>query len=167
MKLKHFVWMAFALIVISSCKYDDDELWNRVNDHEARITALETWQKQANETIAGLQELINTMDYITAVTTLTEEGDTIGYRIDFKQSESITLYNGADAGISLTQGEDGNWYWTQNGELLLDSEGNPIRANGEDGASAPTPILKLGKDLPDDAVLTGADEGKKPENSIV
>ena len=102
MKLKHFVWMAFALIVISSCKYDDDELWNRVNDHEARIAALETWQKQANETIAGLQELINTMDYITAVTTLTEEGDTIGYRIDFKQSESITLYNGADAGISLT-----------------------------------------------------------------
>ena len=29
--------------------------------------------------------------------------------------------------------EAGDWYWTLNGELMLDQDGNPIRANGHDG----------------------------------
>ena len=43
---------------------------------------------------------------------------------------------GATPQIGVTQGEDDNWYWTLNGELLTDTEGNPIRANGD---SAPCP----------------------------
>ena len=35
--------------------------------------------------------------------------------------------------IGLTQQEDGNWYWTLDGQLMTDPQGNPIRANGEDG----------------------------------
>ena len=36
--------------------------------------------------------------------------------------------------IGLTKGEaDGNWYWTLDGQLMTDPQGNPIRANGIDG----------------------------------
>ena len=31
--------------------------------------------------------------------------------------------------IGLTQQTDGNWYWTLDGELMLDPNGDPIRAN--------------------------------------
>ena len=123
-------------------EYDDTDLWNAVNDHEERLAALEAWQAQVNNNIAALQELLNTNDMITSVSPVTMGDETIGYTINFLHSEPITIYNGAkgeqgETGdtpqIGLTQGDDGNWYWTLNGELMCDANGNPIRANGEDG----------------------------------
>ena len=163
--------------------YDDTELWNTVNDHESRLEALEQWQAEVNNNIAALQELLNTNDMITSVTPVTMGDETVGYTISFLHSSPITIYNGAqgeqgEAGetpqIGLTQGDDGNWYWTLNGELMTDADGNPIRANGKDGqdgedgqdgadgedgadgstgpqgpagADAPKPQIMLGKDV--------------------
>ena len=158
--------------------YDDSALWDKVNDHEERIAALEKWQEQTNQSIAAMQELLNTTDMITGVTAVTEDGETVGYTITFLHSDPITIYNGAKGAdgedgadgqtpqIGLAQAADGNWYWTLNGELLTDADGNPIRANGMDGAdgedgedgatgpegqpgtSAPTPQILLGSSIP-------------------
>ncbi len=129
--------------------YDDSALWDKVNDHEERLAALEKWQEQTNQSIAAMQELLNTTDMITGVSAVTEDGQTVGYTITFLQSDPITIYNGAKGAdgedgadgadgqtpqIGLAQAADGNWYWTLNGELLTDAQGNPIRANGLDGA---------------------------------
>lgn len=127
-------------------EYDDSALWDKVNDHEERIAALEKWQEQTNQSIAAMQELLNTTDMITGVTVVTEDGETVGYTITFLHSDPITIYNGAKGAdgedgadgqtpqIGLAQAADGNWYWTLNGETLTDADGNPIRANGLDGA---------------------------------
>ena len=164
--------------------YDDSALWDKVNDHEERLAALEKWQEQTNQSIAAMQELLNTTDMITGVSAVSEGGQTVGYTITFLQSDPITIYNGAKGEdgadgadgqtpqIGLAQAEDGNWYWTLNGELLTDAQGNPIRANGLDGAdgadgedgedgatgpegpqgndgtSAPTPQILLGSNIP-------------------
>lgn len=73
--------------------------------------------------------------------------------------------------IGLTQGEDGNWYWTLDGQPMTDSQGSPIRANGEKGeqgdqgeqgtpgTSAPTPQIALGSTLATGTVMT--DNGVK------
>ena len=143
--------------------YDDGALWDAVNDHESRIEALEQWQEQVNGNIAALQQLLSTTDYITKVTPVMEDGRQVGYTIEFLNQSPITIYNGdkGDDGapgqnghdghdgkpgndgepgndgqtpeIGLVKGDDGNWYWTVNGELMLDDAGNPIRANGHDG----------------------------------
>ena len=134
-----------------------------MNDHEQRLAALEEWQEQVNQNIQSLHQLINTTDYITSVTPLVEGGQEVGYTITFLHSDPITIYHGkkgdkgdkgeqgdkgdtgeqgdkGDTGadghtpqIGLTQETDGNWYWTLDGELMTDPQGNPIRANGEDG----------------------------------
>ena len=96
----------------------------------------------------------------------------MGYTISFRHSDPITIYNGAKGTdgqtpqIGLTQAEDGNWYWTLNGELLTDADNNPIRANGQDGAtgpegqpgadgtSAPTPQILLGSSITSGTVQT-------------
>ena len=163
--------------------YDDSALWDKVNDHEERLAALEKWQEQTNQSIAAMQELLNTTDLITGVSAVSEGGQTVGYTITFLHSDPITIYNGtpgadgedgADGAdgqtpqIGLAQAEDGNWYWTLNGETLTDADGNPIRANGldgadgedgedgatgpegpqgDDGTSAPTPQIKLGSNV--------------------
>ena len=126
--------------------YDDSALWDKVNDHEERLAALEKWQEQTNQSIAAMQELLNTTDMITGVSAVSEGGETVGYTITFLHSDPITIYNGAKGAdgedgadgqtpqIGLAQAADGNWYWTLNGETLTDADGNPIRANGLDGA---------------------------------
>ena len=177
---------AVALMLLAAAcadDYDDSALWDKVNDHEERIAALEKWQEQTNQSITAMQELLNTTDMITGVSAVSEGGQTVGYTITFLHSDPITIYNGtpgadgedgADGAdgqtpqIGLAQAEDGNWYWTLNGETLTDADGNPIRANGldgadgedgedgatgpegpqgDDGTSAPTPQIKLGSNV--------------------
>ena len=155
------------------------------------MAALEQWQKETNNNIAAIQELLNTNDRITSVTPVTMSGNTVGYTISFLNSDPITLYNGekGEAGdtpqIGLTQDDAGDWYWTLNGELMRDANGDPIRANGEDGkdgqdgadgddgatgpagpqgkpgTSAPTPQIKLGKEV----TGTIADGGTKDDDA--
>ena len=136
--------VAAACLALGACSddYDDSALWEAVNDHENRIESLEQWQEQANNNIAALQQLISTTDYITGVTPIMQGSEEVGYTITFLHSDPITIYHGKQGAqgadgktpqISVTQGEDGNWYWTLNGQLLPDSQGNPIRANGLDG----------------------------------
>ena len=174
---------------LTSC-YDDNNispLWAVVSDHEQRLSDLEEWQDQVNQNIESLQRLLNTTDYITSVTPLMEGGEEVGYTITFLNSDPINIYHGkkgedGDKGadgeqgddghtpqIGLTQGTDGNWYWTLDGELMLDKDNNPIRANGEDGqqgqqgqqgqpgTSASTPQIKLGSTIDSGAI--GTDNG--------
>lgn len=160
-----------TMVCLASCGYNDDDVWNAINNQEERITALENWQKTINENIAALQALVNENDYITDVTPIVENGETTGYIISFFKQGNITIYNGAkgDKGetgdtpsIGVTKQEDGKYYWTLNGELLKDAEGNPICASGQDGedgengsdgsngssgTSAPTPLVEIGKNL--------------------
>lgn len=170
-------------VCFSGCGYDDDEVWSAINSQEERITALEEWQKMANENIAALQAVVNENDYITAVDELKNGDEIIGYTIHFYRQGEITLYNGTkgDKGengispiIGVTEMEDGRWYWTLNEELLTDADGNPICANGKDGQDgedgengnpAPVPQLKTGSELGEsyisDAIYLSVDGGKE------
>ena len=144
-RITTFFALALALMLTARCDYDDTELWNKVNDHEERLAALEQWQAEVNNNIAALQTLLNTNDMITGITPVTMGDEVVGYTISFLHSDPVTIYNGekgetGEAGqdgetpqIGLTEGDDGNWYWTLNGSLMTDADGNPIRANGEDG----------------------------------
>ena len=139
---------------LASCDdYDDTGLWNKVNGLEERIAALEEWQKTTDNNLNALQTLVNTMDYITSVAPIMQAGDTIGYTINFYQSNPLSIYNGTTSQIGITQDEEGNWLWTLDGEVLTTPEGTPIPANGQDAAA---PQLSTGKALQDSGVKTDA-----------
>ena len=160
---------------MTACEYDDSALWEQVNQNTERIAALEAWQAETNTNIQSLQTLLNTTDHITAVTPVTENDVEVGYTISFLNSDPITIYKGDNGTpgstpkIGVMQGEDGNWYWTLNGNQLLGDNGKPIQANGD---SAPVPQLKTGDSLTnvthdsegaaivDDAIYLSVDEGK-------
>ena len=145
------VWIACSMVCacmfgLSSCgdDYDDSELRGDIENLEDRITALEEWQKSVNTDIRSLQSLVAALenkDYVTAVTPL-EDGT--GYVISFLKSGNITIKHGergeqGEKGedgttpvISVKQDTDGKYYWTVNGEWLLNS-GNKIPVTGEKG----------------------------------
>ena len=176
MKARKAFLLLLAALTLAACKYDDSALWEQVNQNTeelaaqaARIAALETWQAETNTNIQALQTLLSTTDYITAVTPVVKDGVEVGFTISFLNTPSITIYHGTkgdkgDKGdtpqIGAAQAEDGNWYWTLNGEFLTDTDGNPIRANGtqgepgSDGDDAPLPQLATGAKLTDQGITT-------------
>ena len=140
-----------AVVGFTSCKYDDDDIWNSVHGLEDRVAKLEELCKQMNTNISSLQTIVTALqnnDYITGITPITNDGEIIGYTITFAKSNSITIYNGTDGKdgidgedgadavtpiIGVKQDSDGVYYWTLNGDWLTDDEGNKIKAEGTDG----------------------------------
>ena len=176
---KTLTLLLLAALTLAACKYDDSELWEQVNQNTeelaaqaARIAALEAWQAETNTNIQALQTLLSTTDYITAVTPVVKDGVEVGFTISFLNTPAITIYHGTkgdkgDKGdtpqIGVAQADDGNWYWTLNGEPLTDTDGNPIRANGtqgeqgepgSDGDDAPLPQLATGAKLNEQQITT-------------
>ena len=167
-RLRGLLLLPLLIPVLAGCYNDatgvlDGGIWDRLNEHEERLAALEEWQQRVNDNISALQQLLNTADYITAVTPVEQGGKVIGYTISFRNSDPITIYHGekgeqgeqgpqgepgeqgkpgedgedgddaAVPAIGLAKGTDGNWYWTLNGDFILDQDGDPVRANGEKG----------------------------------
>ena len=159
MRRRILVTILMAVLAASTVSCDKYTLKSEVDELENRVSKLETLCQQMNSNISALQTIVQALegqDYITSVTPVESEGKTIGYKISFFKNGDITIYNGQDGKdgadgkdgtngkdgkdgstpvISIKQGEDGNYYWTLNGEWLLDEQGNRIRANGKDGAN--------------------------------
>lgn len=87
----------FAILLaaaLSSCSsFDDEAIWDKLDDHEERISKLEEMCREMNSNIAALQTIVNalqTNDYVTSVTPVTKGEETIGYTITFSNSDPIT-----------------------------------------------------------------------------
>ena len=145
--------LTIVAISFSGCVYDDTALVGRVDSLEDRVDALEKLCKEVNANISAMQTIVNALqsnDYVTSVTTITENGEAIGYTITFAKSESITIYHGKDGDtpvVGVKQDSDGIYYWTLNGEWLLDANGNKIEVQGvAEGKNGITPQLKIEND---------------------
>ena len=122
---------------------------------------LRTLCNQMNSNIEALQSIVAALqnnDYVTSVVPVLDNGNTIGYTINFSKSNPITIYHGKDGStpvIGVKMDDDGVYYWTLNGEWLTDKNGNKIKAlgtdgkdgangaNGENGTNGITPQLKI------------------------
>ena len=135
--------MAISAIVALSatvgCSYDDTALWREMEQVKDRVTSLEEAVIKTNEDIVALQAIVDALQknlYVVSVTPTAE-----GYTILFSDSTSVTITNGKDGAngtnaptISVREDEDGNYYWTIDGEWLL-VDGERVRANGLDGTN--------------------------------
>lgn len=152
--------IALTLVIVStmtSCrKFDDSLIWEELRVHEERILRLETLCNQINTNIASLQTIVIALqnhDYITNVSLVMEDGKEIGYVITFAQRGAITIYHGQDGAngapgadpdiIGVKKHTDGKYYWTRNGEWILDDNGNMLCTSGTDGANGVSPRLKI------------------------
>lgn len=151
-KFIHVVYLlcicCLSLGLLGSCKYDDSDLVERVDNLEGRLAKLEEQCKLINANINSLQIIVNALkeaNHITSISNLVENGVEIGYKIEFAKSDPIHIYHGK-AGADGARGEDGYtpligvkkdkdgiYYWTLDGNWLTDNDGNKVRAQGLDG----------------------------------
>ena len=142
-QIKFFVLLAVVML-FTACH---DKLWDSIEDLDSRVTKLEELCKEMNTNISALQtivEVIQENDFITGIVPIEKDGEVIGYTITFGKHEPITIYNGEDGKdgqngsatapiIGVAKDTDGVYYWTLNGEWLLDDEGNKLPVSGKNG----------------------------------
>lgn len=138
--MKKFLLMLLpmAALLVSGCRFDDSDIWDELNDHETRILAIENVINNDLASISAIVAALNQKVYVENVATV--DG---GFTITFTNGKSYTVTNG-EAGhtplISVKQDEDGAYYWTVDGEWLLDSGNEKVRAD------AIAPKVKLEND---------------------
>lgn len=144
--------LAFVTV---SCVYDDTEIWDELRDHEQRLLALEQAQEAANTNLETLDVIVkNLRDRVYIESVVLSDN---GYIIAFSDGTRAAIVNGKDGadgvngqnGLNGEKGDtpdigvamftDGLYYWTLDGEWLLDASGNKICAS----SSAPVPQLKI------------------------
>ena len=153
-----FKWVSTVVtmaLAVACTTQELDSVNERLSDLESRVSALETLTRQMNSNISSLQGIvtaIQTGDYITSINPIASDGKTIGYTITFAKGQPITLYHGQDGAdghtpaVGVKQDDDGVWYWTIDGQWLLDANGRKVKANGKDGADGHTPAVGVKQD---------------------
>ena len=167
------------MVAFTSCKYDDDDIWNSVHGLENRVAKLEELCKQMNTNISSLQTIVTALqnnDYVTGITPVMQGGKEVGYTITFSKSNPITIYHGKDGQngedgtdgkdgvtptIGVKQDTDGIYYWTLDGDWLTDKHGDKIKAEGKDGADGSD-----GEDGSDGTDGTNGKDGITPQFKI-
>ena len=147
------IFTLFAVLVailVSSCACDDTGISTALNNLEKRVAALEELCKETNTNLRSLQKIVEAIsgnEHIKNIAPIHKEGSVVGYTITFTSGDSVTIYNdnkqdnvAAVPQIGVAQDNDGVYYWTLDGEWLLDANGHKIKAGGEDGL---TPKFKI------------------------
>ena len=137
--------------------YDDSDLQTRMDQAEADIAELQQLVKDINTNISSLVTVVDALKNSDQITSVTPLSDGSGYTITFSKSGTITIYNGKNGvdGTNGTNGEngadghtpvisvkldqDGQYYWTVDGECLTDAEGKKIPAT----AHIATPQIRI------------------------
>ena len=173
---KFFTYLLSAVMILAvGCSegFDDSEIWDKLNSLENRVAALEQLCKEMNTNISSLSDIVKALqnnDYVTNIAPITQDGKVIGYVITFSKSGSVTIYHGKDGAngangadgkdgqdgkdgadgytpvIGVAMDSDGVYYWTLDGDWLLDKDGNKVKAEGKDGQNGKdgiTPKLKI------------------------
>ena len=157
MKKLHLLLLSITLCLFSACHND---IWDAIDGLDSRVTKLEELCKEMNTNITSLQTIVSVLqsnDFITGIVEIKKNGEVIGYTITFGKHDPITIYHGQDGKdgadgkdgqngqngadgkdgstpvIGVAQDTDGVYYWTLNGEWLLDDNGNKLPVSGKDG----------------------------------
>ena len=147
--LKVLATALLSVAVLSCGKFDDSAIWQAINKQSEEIAALKEQCGKINSDIESLRKIVESIqvgDYITSCTPLS---DGSGYTISFKSGTSIVIKNGVDGKdgstpqIGVEKNSDGLYYWTLNGNWLLDGQGKMVRAEGVNGKDAIAPKLKI------------------------
>ena len=130
---KTIVWLLLVLFMSFGCT---KELEDRMSSLEDRVNALELLCERMSEDISSLRTIISAVqegDCILSVEPIMENEIVVGYVITFSKSGEIKIYNGKDGYsplVSIEKDLYGDYYWTLDGEWMLDEEGQRISAEG-------------------------------------
>lgn len=171
-----------SVVATPSCQNLSD-VWYAIDDIDERLTSVEENVEKMNTNIDALSKVCDALENNVSISRVIRLQDDSGYQITFSDGESIVIRDGRDGkdGVDGKDGEDGvdgkdghtpviaidydsvngYYYWTIDGEPLLDPSGNKVRANGADAVVPRVAIgSSLGEEYDKDATYISVDGGK-------
>lgn len=143
--MKKLFFLLFTAVAMAACStYDDSELRGQLDDINDRLEAMEKAVADANSDLKALQGIVDAMRDGVTITEVNETEK--GYEIVFSDGKTATITNGSDGeapAIAVKADTDGVYYWTLDGEWLLDEQGNKVKAQGLDGQAAVAPQVRI------------------------
>ncbi|MDN4753757.1 PL29 family lyase N-terminal domain-containing protein [Porphyromonadaceae bacterium W3.11] len=146
MKKIFYAVLLLPILMISSCTNLDD-INQKLDKHEERLKGFELLMSQANEGIISLQQLLDAQAKKLSINSYNPLSDGTGYVLKMSDGSEIVLKNGVDGTtpkIGVTE-VDGVLYWSLNNDLILDANGDPIPAKGQDGKDGFTPKIRVSR----------------------
>lgn len=169
--MKKFLTIVVCTLALAACQYDDSELWQSVGDLTDRVEAIESSIGSLNSQITTIRECLDALSAGKVIMKVTQTAE--GYDLTMSDGSVISIANGRDGDkgetgdkgdkgdkgdtgadghtpvIGVRQDSDGLYYWTVDGEWLVDAGGDKVLAegrNGSDGATGHTPVIGAAKD---------------------
>lgn len=150
-KMKKVLPLLFgaAVLLTTACvdEYDDTRLQERLSAIESDVASLRATVQQLSKQVSDLKSLIDEKGVVSSVVELKDaDGNVTGYSIYFLGKDepvTISAVNGDTPTIGVKE-VNGTYYWTIDGEWLLDGNGDKVIAsgkNGENGKDGVTPQL--------------------------
>lgn len=132
MKQLRCLLAALLMLTLSSCSYDDSDLWSSVNGLTERLDQLENSMQEDINSLKTLLEKLNQQE--VTVDSAVETAD--GWTVTFSDGTSVTIAKGGSdnwSPVLVIVEEAGDFWWGyRNAEgatvRLTDAEGNPIPA---------------------------------------
>lgn len=150
MRNKTLTVISLSLLMAGICScggYDDSLQQEKLDALEDRFAKIEQECATVNSQIAAFQTVIDAVRKNWFVTLLEQTAK--GYDVYFSNGQRVSFDSGVSEDapvIGVKKGDDGIYWWTINGELLRDSEGNMVAADSEavisGAAISVTPLVK-------------------------
>lgn len=140
MMKKLLIAILACLMTMSCSKYEYSDELQKLG---GRVENLEAMVLEANKQFEILHEIITAIENNGYITDMIVGSDG-QYYLTFNTGKTIVLRQGKDGKdgkdgqeidflIDVKQGEDEIYYWTINGQWLLDEDGNRVPASAQDG----------------------------------
>lgn len=113
------------------------------------FSELQQQVKQLNINLSSISRIVSAMqdnDYLISTTPFVEDGEQIGWILNFSKSGLVVIYSSRGASapqIGVRRDSDGVYYWTIGGEWLLDEAGKKVQAEGSQGTAGDAPKIKI------------------------
>jgi len=142
--MKKYILFLFGLLpfIFAGCeeiKGEINELKTEIDELKQANQIMQQQLDQLNNDVSNIQTIIAAIQsgaYIKSVMPLLEEGEQVGYIFSLSNGKTFTVRNGKDGkdgdtpNISVYRDEHGNFWWTLNGEIITDKNGNKVKADG-------------------------------------
>ena len=163
MKKLHLLLLSVTLCVFSACHNEIWDAIDGLDSRVTKLEELCKEMNTNITSLQTIVDVLQSNDFITSIVEIKKDGKVVGYTITFGKHDPITIYHGQDGKdgqngqngadgkdgqdgqngadgkdgitpvIGVAQDTDGVYYWTLNGEWLLDDNGNKLPVSGTNG----------------------------------
>lgn len=162
--MKKFLIPVLAIIAAGCSKYDNSALLQRMSSIEERVNTLKETLETMNQDAAAMTALVEAYKNgktVSGVAPKFEKDVLLGYDVTLTDGSSFMIRNGMNGkdGYSGRDGVDGHtpvigvmpvdgqYFWTVDGNLMLDGSGNRIPASPDPSSSkvkdGQTPVISI------------------------